>query len=176
METDLGTILTGGNTGEFFEGTKEIRIIAEAAEIGDLTEGQGLKELLLGQDNTAVKDIVINAVVNIAHELMGKGGDADTKVFGKAFQGQRLHIMLIDIDKDLVHHRIRSDSGKLGRGNTHGIEDNAEEGKDIGEVPETVHRTILFTAFHDSSHILPAFFRSVPVQGIDQAALAFCAL
>ena len=176
MEADLGTILTGRNAGEFFEGTQEIGIVAEAAEIGDLAEGQGLKELLLGQDDTAVKDIVIDAVMDIAHELMGQGGDADAEGFGKAFQGQRLHIVLIDIDKDLMHHRVRRDSGKLGRGTAQGIQDDAEQGKDIGEIPETVHRSIILTVFHDGGHVVHAFIRNLAFQGIDEAALTLCAL
>jgi len=176
VEADLGTILTGRNPGEFFEGTKEVGIVAEAAEIGDLTEGQGLKELLLGEDDTAVKDIVIDAVMDIAHELMGQGGDADAEGFGKAFQGQGLHIVLVDIDKNLVHHRVRRDGGKLGRGTAQGVQDDAEQGKDIGEIPETVHRSIILTVFHDGGHVVHAFVRNLAFQGIDEAALALCAL
>ena len=176
MEADLGTILTGRNAGEFFEGTQEVGIVAEAAEIGDLAEGQGLKELLLGQDDAAVKDIVINAVMDIAHELMGQSRDADAEGFGKTFQSQGLHIVLIDIDKDLMHHRVRRDGGKLGRGTAQGIQDDAEQGKDIGEIPETVHRSIILTVFHDGGHVVHAFIGNLTFQGIDEAALALCAL
>ena len=132
MEADLGTILTGGNAGEFFEGTKEVGIVTEAAEIGDLAEGQGLKELLLGQDDTAVKDIVIDAVMDIAHELMGQGRDADAETIRHAFQGKRLRIVFIYIDKHLMHHRICRDGGKLRRVALHGFQNDPKEGKNIG--------------------------------------------
>ena len=87
MEADLGTILTGGNPGEFFEGTKEIGIVAEAAEIRNLGKRFLFKELFPGEHDTAVNDVVIDAVMDIMHELMGKGRDADAEHIGENLEG-----------------------------------------------------------------------------------------
>ena len=84
---DLGAILTGGNTGEFFEGTKEIGIVAEAAEIRNLGKGFLFKELFPGEHDTAVNDVVIDAVMDIMHKLMGKSRDADAETLGKLLEG-----------------------------------------------------------------------------------------
>ena len=87
MSLELRAILTGRNTGEFFEGTKEIGIVAEAAEIRNLSKGFLFKELFPGEHDTAVNDVVIDAVMDLMHELMGKGRDADTEHIGENFKG-----------------------------------------------------------------------------------------
>ena len=87
MGLDLGAILTGGNTGEFFEGTKEIGIVAEAAEIRNLCKSFVFKELFPGEHDTAVNDVVIDAVMDIMHKIMGKGRDADAETLGKLLEG-----------------------------------------------------------------------------------------
>ena len=106
MGLELGAIITGGNTGEFFEGTKEIGIVAEAAEISNFAQGNVLKEFFPGEHDTAVNDVVIDAVMDIMHEFVRKGRDTDTEKLGESIKGQRLCKMLIDINQHLMHQRI----------------------------------------------------------------------
>ena len=72
---NLLSVFLRGDPHDFFESTEKVGIVAESAEERYITEGNRFEQLLLGQHDTPVKDVVVNAVVRIAHEFMGEGSD-----------------------------------------------------------------------------------------------------
>lgn len=135
---DLLAVFLGGDAGDLLEGAQEVGVVPEAAEEGDVAEGEGLEQLLLGQHDPAVEDVVVQAVMGIAHEVVGQGRYADAALGGQGRQGQGLGEVLVHVHQHVVHPRA-SGCGRLPRGGVfHRLQHDAEEGQYIRQVREAV--------------------------------------
>ena len=140
---ELFPVLAGRYTDDAGEGTEKVRIVIEAALIGDVVQGGRAQHLLSREHDPAVEHVIVNAAVGETREFVGQPRNADAERPGQVFHADRLGVVVIDVGEYLLDDAAAEDLALNRILLAHGTADHVQQIDHQGIIAETLIRITL---------------------------------